>query len=144
MDISDKEAIATMSATQKQYHSDASVREQKNKRTPRRKKVFTLIFGISSLLFAIIAATFASIISLLGFSSVFTGAGLIPMASCLFLVLSAAVPAIIFGILSRRLGTVCGLNKVSVALSISSAAASIVIFFTLVALSLIDRIGFIF
>ncbi len=98
---------------------------------PRRKMVFTLTFGIVALIFAIASATFVSAISLMGFSVVFTEKGLIPMAYCLICAYLNAVPAVACGILSQKLGMVCGLNKVSIALSIASCGAGTIIFMTL-------------
>ena len=116
-------------------------RRQTRIKTRRRKQVFTLTFGIVALIFAMSAATFASIMSLAGFSVVFTDKGLIPMASCLMSVYLNCVPAIACSILSRRLGMVCGLNKVSIALSVASAGAGTVIFMTLALAVIADNTG---
>ena len=126
--------------TPEQQRTDST--EKENNRIPRRKKVFTMIFGIIALLFAITAANCAMIITLLGFSVAFTEAGLIPMASCLVFVLTNSAPGVLFGVLSQKLGTVCGLNKVSVALSISSAVGSTVIFLTLSFLVFLENFSF--
>lgn len=110
-------------------------------KTRRRKMVFNLTFGIVALIFAMAAANFASIMSLAGFSVVFTDKGLIPMASCLMSVYLNCVPAIACGILSRKLGMVSGLNKVSIALSVASAGAGTVIFMTLALAVFADNTG---
>ncbi len=111
---------------------------------PRRKMVFNLIFGIIALLFAMAAATFASIMSLMGFSVIFTEKGLVPMATCLISAYLNAIPAVICGILSQKCGMVSGLNKVSIALSIASSAAGTVIFLTLALAVIADNAGLIF
>ncbi len=103
----------------------------KKTKTPRRKMVFNLTFGIVALIFAISAASFVFVMSLMGFSVVFTEKGLIPMAYCLISAYLNAVPAVTCGILSQKLGMVCGLNKVSIALGIASCGAGTVIFMTL-------------
>lgn len=104
--------------------------------------VFNLVFGIPALIFAMAAASFASVMSLMGFSVIFTDKGLIPMATCLISAYLNSLPGVVCGVLSRKLGMVTALNKVSIALSIASSAAGTVIFVTLALAVIADNAGF--
>ena len=97
-------------------------------RLSAKKKVFTLTFGVISLLLSMGAATFSMIINLLGISVALTESGIVPMAIFLGVVIIHAIPAIATAVISQKLGAVTALNKVSLALSISSACTSVIVF----------------
>lgn len=118
-----------------------STQSKPKAKTQRQKTVYNLTFGIAALIFAMAAATFASIMSLMGFSVIFTDKGLLPMLSCLIFTYINAIPAAVCGVLSQKLGTVSALNKVSVALSIASSAAGTVIFLSLALAVIADNAG---
>ncbi|MBQ2944518.1 MAG: hypothetical protein IJD93_07520 [Ruminococcus sp.] len=97
-----------------------------------KKLALSLIFGIPALVFSMACASFVTIMSLFGFTVVFTEKGLLPMAICLVIAYLNAMLAVLFAVLSQKLGMVTALNKVSLALSIASSTAGTLIFFTLV------------
>lgn len=129
---------ATGKITDATYEEALIPEERAKRKIPVRRRICMLLFGIPALILATTAASFAAIISLMGLSVIFTERGLVPMGVCLMSAYSSAIPSVILGIMSRKLGFVCGLNKVPLALSIASVAAGTVTFLTLSAIFFIN------
>ncbi|MGN0452811.1 MAG: hypothetical protein ACI4GZ_03315 [Ruminococcus sp.] len=96
----------------------------------KRRKIFTLIFGTVALIFAIVSFNFAIVITVLGFSSIFSGKGIFAVATCITGAYSNGTIGLLLSILSQKLGFACGMNKTSLALSIASMGSSTIIFCT--------------
>lgn len=107
-----------------------------------KKVALSLVFGVPALIFSMACATFVSLMSLFGFSIVFTEKGLYPMAICLVIAYLNAMLAVLFAVLSQKLGMVTALNKVSLALSIASSVAGTLIFITLALAVFAQNTGF--
>ena len=101
----------------------------------------SLVFGIPSLIFSTACATFVSIVSLFGFSVIFTEKSIYPMAFCLAAAYLNAMLSVLCAVISQKAGMITALNKVSLALSIASSAAGTLIFVTLALALLAQNTG---